>query len=912
MTENIFDPSLNILQTRHSALDAVFTPKSVALIGATEKQGSVGRTILINLKEASFTGDIFPVNPKHKTILGLSAYPCISETPKPVDLAVIATPAKTVPKIIQECVQAKVKAAVIISAGFKEIGEEGIKLEKEIMQAAAGKLRIIGPNCLGVMNPVSGLNATFAAEMALKGNIAFVSQSGALCTAVLDWSLKENVGFSAFVSIGSMIDVDWGDLINYLGQDKNTKSILIYMESIKNPRSFLSAAREVALAKPIILIKAGRTTESAKAAASHTGALVGSDNVLNAALNRVGVLRVETIADLFNMAEILAKQPRPKGPYLSIITNAGGPGVIATDVLVQSAGKLTELSDGIKTQLSSFLPEAWSHNNPIDILGDASAERYAKTLEVMVKDPYSQGILVILTPQYMTDATKVADILKKSSESSDKPILASWMGAEKVEAGISKLKEANIPNFEFPDGACRTFGYMWSYSYNINGIYEVPPLRDELSDDEKELEKQKQARAFFEKARKEKRTILAEHESKKVLEAYDIPIAPAHMAKTKEEAADFAEKIGFPIVLKLFSNTITHKSDVGGVKLNLNNREAVQNAFEEIQKSVSEKKGKEHFQGVNVQPMIDISGGYELILGSSVDPQFGPVILFGSGGVLVEIFEDSALALPPLNANLAKRLMEKTKIYKALKGVRGKKAVDLNSLSTVLIRFSRLIAENPVIKECDINPLFVGEKLYALDARIVLHEENENFPRLAIRPYPSQYIKFLKIRDNIPITVRPIMPEDEPLIVDFLKTLSNKAIYFRFLKNISSDELLNREQLIRACFCDYDRQLSIVAEKKDQNQKREILAVARLIKKAESHAYFALVVKDVWQHKGVGQALLQQVIEIAKEEKLKSLTVYMFAENEPMQKLCKKMGFSLKPAKDSKMILAVLNLDSAN
>lgn len=910
MPKNIFDPSLNVLQSQDPHLDAFFKPKTVALIGATEKEGSVGKTMLSNLKAASFKGEIFPINPKRDSVLGIKAYPSIDKVPKTVDLAIIATPAKTVPALIKECVEAKVKAAIIISAGFKEIGEVGVNLEKEIMKNAAGKLRIVGPNCLGIMNPVSGLNATFAAEMALEGNLAFISQSGALCTAVLDWSLKEKVGFSSFVSIGSMVDVDWGDLINYFGRDPNTKSILIYMESIKNPRSFLSAAREVALSKPIILIKAGRTLESAKAAASHTGALVGSDAVLNAALNRIGVLRVETIADLFNMAEILAKQPRPKGPYLSIITNAGGPGVIATDVLVQSNGKLTELTDDIKKQLDAFLPQAWSHNNPIDILGDASPERYAKSLEVMVKDPYSQGVLVILTPQYMTDAARVAEILKESVKNNDKPILASWMGAEKVEKGIEKLKEAGIPNFEFPDGACRTFGYMWSYSDNINGIYEIPPLRDEMSDDAKELTKQKTASQFFLQARKEKRTVLSEYESKKVLEAFDIPIAPTHTVKTADEAVAYAEKIGFPIVLKLYSKTITHKSDVGGVKLNLNNAAAVKKAYEEIKTSVEKKAGKEHFQGVSVQPMIDISDGYELILGSSVDQQFGPVILFGSGGVLVEVFEDSALALPPLNATLAKRLMKKTKIYKALKGVRGRKSVDLKQLATILIRFSRLIAENPIIKECDINPLWVSaDKIYALDARIVLHEEGKKLPELAIRPYPTQYIKFLKLKDDSPLTLRPIMPEDEPLLVDFLKTLSDKAIYFRFLREISSDELLNRDQLIRACFCDYDRQISMVAEKKNAKKQRELLAVARLMKTPETkEAFFALVVKDKWQQKGVGSALLKQMIEIAKAEKLEVLSVLIFSENKPMQKLCQKLGFVIKPAQNDKMVLASLKL----
>ncbi|HWP47138.1 MAG TPA: CoA-binding protein, partial [Candidatus Limnocylindrales bacterium] len=471
------DPVHDVLRYERQPLDAIFAPRNVAVIGATEKAGSVGRTVLWNLIHNPFGGVVFPVNPNRHSVLGIKAYPHIGAVPDPVDLAVIITPAPTVPGIIGECVDAGVKGAIIISAGFKECGPEGAELEQQILeQARRGKIRIIGPNCLGVMNPLTGLNATFARTMARPGNVGFISQSGALCTAILDWSLQENVGFSAFISIGSMLDVGWGDLIYYLGDNPHTHSIVIYMESIGDARSFLSAAREVALTKPIIVIKAGRTEAAAKAAASHTGALTGSYEVLEAAFRRCGVLHVNNIAYLFHMAEVLAKQPRPRGPRLTIVTNAGGPGVLATDALIAEGGELAELSPETLESLNQLLPVYWSHSNPIDILGDADPQRYAKVLEIAAKDPNSDGLLVILTPQAMTDPTQTAEQLKAYAQNSHIPILASWMGGADVAAGTAILNQAGIPTFPYPDTAARVFNYMWRYSYNLRGLYETPVL----------------------------------------------------------------------------------------------------------------------------------------------------------------------------------------------------------------------------------------------------------------------------------------------------------------------------------------------------------------------------------------------------------------------------------------------------
>ncbi len=551
-----------------------------------------------------------------------------------------------------------------------------------------------------------------------------------------------------------MLDVGWGDAIDYLGDDPNTDSIVIYMETIGDARAFLSAAREVALTKPIIVIKPGRTAQAAKAAASHTGSLTGSDDVLDAAFRRAGVLRVDSISELFEVSEILAKQPRPRGRRLSIVTNAGGPGVLATDALISGGGELTELTPATMERLNAVLPAVWSHNNPIDIIGDAPPERYAQALEVAAADPETDGLLVILTPQAMTDPTATARALVRHARIEGKPVLASWMGGEEVAEGAAILREAGIPTFAYPDTACGLFNDLWRYAENLRSLYETPrlPVAPERGEFREEVDQ------IIADVTAEGRTLLTEYESKKVLAAYGIPITDTELAQTPEEAVAAAEEIGYPVVAKLLSRTITHKTDVGGVCLNLRDATAVGEAFERIRESVAAKVGPEHFEGVTIQPMINWSG-YELIVGSSPDPQFGPVLLFGMGGQLVEVFRDRALALPPLNTNLACHLIEETTIATALRGVRGRRAVDLDVLAALLVRFSELVAEQPRIAEIDINPLLASpERIIALDARVVLHPSSipeVDLPRLAIRPYPHEYLRETTTDDGVPLTVRP-------------------------------------------------------------------------------------------------------------------------------------------------------------
>jgi acetyltransferase len=911
-TDATKDPQ-NVLKGRNAPLDVLFSPRSVAVVGATEKAGSVGRTILWNLIRNPFGGTVYPINPKRPNVLGIRAWPSVKALPEPVDLAVIVTPAPTVPGIIAECVESGVRGAIVISAGFKEIGPEGVELERQVLaEARRGSMRLIGPNCLGVMNPVGGLNATFASAMARPGNVGMVSQSGALLTAILDWSFQENVGFSRFVSLGSMLDVGWGDLIDYLGDDPQTKSIVLYMETIGDARAFLSAAREVALTKPIIVIKAGRTAQAAKAAASHTGSLAGSDDVLDAAFRRCGVLRVDKISDLFYLAEVLSKQPRPKGPRLTIVTNAGGPGVLATDALITTGGQLAEVSDDAIAELNTFLPASWSHGNPIDVLGDADPARYARAVEIAARDRESDGMLVILTPQAMTDPTQTAEALKPMAKETRKPLLASWMGGADVAAGEAILSRAGIPTYRFPDEAAHIFTSMWRFSDNLRALYETPTSTED-GDHKVDVAK---ARSLIARVRKSGRELLTEVESKELLALYGIPTVPTRVATSEDEAAAIAAEFGFPAVLKLHSETITHKTDVGGVMLNLKDEAAVREAFQRIRGSVAEKAGAEHFLGVSVQPMVKLDG-YELIVGSSLDAQFGPVLLFGSGGQLVEVFKDRALGLPPLTTTLARRMMERTRIYEALQGVRGRPPVDMRALESLMVRFSRLVVEQPWVKELDINPLVAShERLVALDARVVLHGAGmteEQLPRPAIRPYPEKYVAPWRLADDTKVFIRPIRPEDEPLLIRFHETLSDSSVRLRYFHAMKLSQRVAHERLTKICFIDYDREMALVAERRNpETGIAEILGIGRLSKlRLRPVGEFAILVTDKYQRKGLGSELLKRLVQVGRDEGLEEIGAEMLTQNVGMQKVSQKLGFTLTSVPEDGIVKARLKLEPA-
>jgi acetyltransferase len=897
--EPVVSPSSERHVWRPRSIDVFFTPKAVAVIGATETPGSVGRNVIWNLVRSPFGGMVFPVNPKRASVLGIKAYPDLAAVPAQVDLAIVITPAPTVPDVIAECAAAGVSGAIIISAGFRETGTAGAELEQRVLdQARRGNIRLLGPNCLGVMRPHGGLNAALAGSMARPGPIAFISQSGALGSAILDWSLRANVGFSAFVSVGSMLDVGWGELIDYLGNDSLTRSIVVYMESIGDARSFLSAAREVALSKPIIALKGGRTDAAARAAASHTGSLVGSDEALHAAFRRCGVLRVGSIDELFNVSDLLAKQPRPSGPRLTILTNAGGPGVLATDELITSGGALAPLPPETLAALDQALPAHWSHNNPIDILGDAGPDRYANAARLAMQNPESDGLLVILTPQAMTDPTATAEQLQAIASAARKPLLASWMGGASVADGEALLNRANIPTFRYPDTAARAFHSTWRYSYNLRGLYETPILPETSG---QVLAQRAAAEQHMQSARAAGRTLLNEVESKQLLAAYGIPTVETHAAASEDEAVRAARAIGYPVALKLLSETIAHKSDVGGVRLHLAGADAVRQAYREIQASVTRAAGANQFLGVTVQRMI-VDDGYELILGSSPDPQLGPVLLVGAGGRLVEALGDHAPGLPPLTTTLARRMLERTRIFSALQGLRGRPPADLAALEQLMVRFSQLVVEQPWISEIEINPLLVGSRqAIALDARAMLYGpqvSEEALPRPAIRPYPTQYIKPYTLRSGAEALIRPIRPEDEPLIVAFHGTLSEQSVYLRYFYPMSLEQRIAHERLTRICFIDYDREMVLVAEHADpQTAKRAIVGVGRLSKiHGANQAEFAAVVSDAYQGQGLGSELLRRLITIARDERLDRVIADVLPDNREMQRLFKKLGFRFRRA----------------
>lgn len=877
-------------------LACFFAPRSLAVIGASEKPGSVGRALLENT--ATFAGPVYPVNPHHARLLDRPTWARIADVPGGVDLALIATPAATVPGVVRECVRAGVKGAIVFSAGFKECGPDGAVLEREVLaEARRGGLRIVGPNCLGIMAPHARLNATFASPLAQPGHVAFVSQSGALCSAVLDWSRREKVGFSAFVSVGSMLDVNWGDLIDALGDDPRTRSIILYMESIGDARSFLSAAREVSFSKPIIVVKVGRTAAAAKAAASHTGALTGSDAVVDAAFRRAGVLRVATIEDMFDMAEILSKQPPPQGRRLGIVTNAGGPGALAVDQLVSIGGELAPLTPETLAALDAVLPAPWSHGNPVDILGDADDRRFAQAVSLVARDATTDGVLVILTPQTMTDPVAVArSITGLGPLPGGKPLLASWMGGAGVEAGEAVLNDAGVPTFKYPDRAAVAFDYLWRHGANVRALYETPVL---APDSVPPATAYPDASDIILAARRQRRTILTQWESKQVLAAHGFPVVPAFPADTEDAAVERARETGFPVAVKLHSETLTHKREVGGVCLSVRTAEGVRQAWRSIRRAVTEKAGADHFQGVTVERMIP-PDGVELLLGSSVDAQFGPVVVFGAGGRLVEVLADRALGLPPLTSTLARQLIGATRISRALGSGRGQFAVDMAALEQLVVRFSQFVAGQRWIKEVDINPLFASPgAIVALDARIILHDPDlpeAQLPVPAIRPYPAQYALSFALADGTAVSVRPIRPEDEPMMVEFHGTLSDQSVYYRYFSALSLRQRTNHARLARLCFVDYDREIALVAVLNDpKTLKPAIVGVGRLCREhGRPAAEFAVVVSDAWQRRGLGTRLLQRLVDVGRAERLTRISGIILAENGGMRRACERVGFRIR------------------
>ncbi len=878
-------------------LEPFFAPRTVAVIGASERPGSVGRALLENLR--GFRGRVFSVNPRHPTVLGAPAFAAIGDVPEAVDLAVIATPAPTVPALVSECVRAGVRGATILSAGFKEVGPAGEERERQIVAAARGRLRLVGPSCLGVMVPHAGLNATIAGAMARPGRVAFLSQSGALCSAILDWSLREGVGFSAFVSVGGMADVGWGDLIDHLGDDPHTQSIVIYMESIGDARAFLSAAREVAFTKPIVVIKPGRTEAAARAAAQHTGALTGDDAVLDAAFQRVGVLRVDTIEEVFDMAEVFGKQPRPRGPRLAIVTNAGGPAALAADRLVLAGGQLAPLAPETFAVLGRPPPPPDQCAVPLDLLGDADAARFGTAVAAAAHDPSCDGVLAILTPQAVTDATAVAARLKELMPlEGGKPLLAAWMGGAAVDAGEAVLNAAGIPTFKYSDRAARAFAHLWRYSAHLQSLYETPQLVD---DAERVGRRRPCGDTILRRVRQKRRTRLNAEETALLLAAHGLTLVTPVAAGTETGAVAAARQAGFPVrVARPGAAEPILARDAAGVR----------QAWRALKRAAEAAPGAAGFAGVIVSPLRS-EPAVELQLASRIDPQFGPVLVFGTGGKAGELDPDVAVGLPPLNTTLALRLMEQTRIFRALRAGRGLPGIDLAPLAQVVVRFSQLVAAQPWIQSARLDPVrLAADGVVVLAAEIALHEPGRaeaTLPVPAIRPYPQQYVAPATLRDGTAVLLRPIRPEDEPMMARFHETLSDRSVYYRYFRAISLEHRASHARLARLCFVDYAREIALVAIHQNKPAGRpEILGVGRLCQEPGlGQAEFAVVVSDSWQGRGLGTRLLAGLVGIGRREGLRRITGTILTDNVEMQRVCEKVGFTVRRSPDGECLAEI-------
>lgn len=885
-------------------LKTLFNPKTIAIIGASNKKEHTGYSIMKNLIYDGFPGRVYPVNPNTDSVFGSKSYKTLTDIPEQIDLAVIAVPAAISCEILEQCGKLHIHSVVIISSGFKETGDSGTQLFEKIKQIAKQyDITILGPNCLGFMRPSKSLNVSFANKSARAGSVAFISQSGALCTAVLDWSVKQQIGFSYFVSIGEMVNVGFHDLIDYFGNDPDTSSILLYVESLDHARTFLSAARAYARTKPIIVLKSGKSAEGAKAARSHTGSLAGNDEAFNAAFARAGMLRVNTISELFDCAEVLSTAKHPSGNKLAIVTNAGGPGVIATDYLIDKGGELAQLSNDTISTLNSSLPPNWSHGNPVDVLGDADAMRYKNALEAVLHDQSTDAALVLLTPQSMTHPVSVAreiiDIAKKYS----KVILTSFLGEDDVAPARQLLRDAHIPTYETPEKAIRSFMNMVAYSRNLDMLYETPATIPHAFSP-----KTQENRAIIQHALKEERYVLNELEAKTFLKNYDMPIPTSFLCTTEDDAIERAKEIGFPVAMKVVSPQILHKIDVGGVALNITTVEDVARAFRSVTTVPKSHMPDAEIQGALLEPMT--TKKYELFVGCKKDPIFGPTIVFGLGGIAVEVFHDVTVALPPLNMALALRMIQKTKVYKLLNGYRGAPKVDINIIQFLLYKFSYLVTDFPEIKEIDINPFGVDEHGgIVLDAKIILDETvvynpDNPYEHLVISPYPSKYVKHVTVTGDRQITLRPILPEDEPMEAEMFTHFSPQTQKFRFFELIKD---ISHQMLIRYTQIDYDREIAIIAEEKVKEGKR-MLGVARIIGDSYGEkAEFAIVVADPYQNLGLGTLLMDYILEIARDRHMKTIYAFMLPENTKMIAMMQKRGFTCTPSDDT--IKATLTLE---
>jgi len=888
-------------------LTPLFEPASVAIIGASARPGAIGAVLVENMRAAKYRGALYAVNPKHRSVQGVPCFPSIAKVPQRIDLAVIATPPETVPQLMVECGMAGVRAAVIITAGFAETGPAGARLERAALDHARRHgVRVIGPNCLGIMRPELGLNATFARGNTLPGSLGLISQSGALCTAMLDWARPNKIGFSSVVSLGGSSDVDFGEIIDYLANDPRTEHILLYIEGIREARRFFSALRAAARVKPVILMKVGRHPTGSRAAVSHTGAMIGSDDVFEAAIRRAGVVRVMTIGQLVAAAQALSAHVRPRGDRLAIITNGGGPGVMAVDRAADLGIPLAELSDATLQSLQSALPANWSHGNPVDLIGDADAVRYGAAVTTCLEDSGVDGALVILTPQAMTAPDAVAEAVVAAARAHSKPVLACWMGEAQVAEGRRRLAQAGLPVFRTPEPAVEVFAHVSSFYRNQRALLQTPgPLALHTAPDVDA------ARLIIEAVLAEKRSVLNEIESKALLAAFGMLVARTVIVHSAHEAMLIAGQLGYPVALKVDSPDITHKTDAGGVLLNLHNAQAVQAGYQQILDDVARNRPQARITGIAVEPMVVRPNGRELMVGVIRDKVFGPAIVFGTGGITVEVYRDRAVALPPLNAFLVAELIARTRAAKLLGAFRKMPPVHREALESVLLRVSEMVCELPWIRELDINPLIVDESgAIAADARIVVRPYTPvrgRYGHMAIHPYPAHLVTTWQASTGDSVTLRPIRPEDAEMEQAFVRSLSPESRYFRFMDTLRE---LTPTMLARFTQIDYDREMAFVAVVMREGHEVEV-GVCRYVTNPDgSTCEYAIVVADDWQCRGLGRRMMTQLIEVARAQGLKAMIGHVLASNGGMLGLCEALGFAVADSADDpqvKRVTLVLN-----
>ena len=883
-------------------LQHFFTPNSVAIVGASERENSVGYRLLLNMQEAGFSGGLYPINPKHEQLLGLKAYPDLHAAPEDLDLVVIATPAPTVPCILRQCGDKGVSSVIIISAGFGELGAEGQRLQQEILGIAHRySIRIIGPNCLGVIRPSGQLNATFGDGIVQDGSLALLSQSGAVCTAILDWAKVQDIGFSTVVSMGGAADIDFGEVLDYLATDSKTTGILMYVEGIRDARRFLSGLKAAARLKPVILIKSGRHEAGCKAAMSHTGAMVGGDKVFDAAIARAGVVRAYSITELFSAARVLANNYVVKKDRLAIITNAGGPGVMSTDRAEDVGIQMAQLNPTSLESLNAVLPPHWSHANPIDILGDATADRYRQALEVCINDDNIDGILVILTPQAMTEPTLVAEYIIDGAKTSHKPVLASWTGGAKVQAGRDLFANSKVAHFNTPETAVDAFAFLANYAENQILLKQIPTVTDELAQPDVAG-----ARLIIERVLSEGRQVLTAQESKAILAAFNIPVTQTISVASAKDAMIASETLRFPVVLKVNMAEFSHKSDIGGVRLNINSVQEISKHYTEMEAAIKLTHPEITTVGMTVEPMFKSASGRELMIGVVRDPVFGPAISFGLGGTLVEILQDNAVALPPLNSYMVEQLIAKTKAAKYLKAFRQLPPANTKALIEVLLNVSTMVSELPEILELDINPLIVDEHgAIAVDARIKAQLCNQlsHYAHMAIHPYPHELISHHQLSNGINICIRPIRPEDADLETNFHSRLSDRTKYFRFMQALHE---LTPEMIVRFTQIDYDREMAFIAITEDEHKITE-LAVGRYLTNPDGQSVeFALVVADDCHNLGIGTRLMTSLMQSAKTKGMLFFEGEVLAINQPMLSLVSKLGFSIEAIAQNQDIVRVV------